>query len=133
MSKGVNKVIIIGSLGADPDSRYTPEGKCICNISVATSETWKDKNNGEKHERTEWHRVSMFGRLAEIATEYLKKGAKVYIEGKIHTRKYQDKEGVDKYVTEIIARDLQMLGGGQERKPVANTDYSSFDDDSIPF
>ena len=109
----VNKAIIIGALGRDPEVRYTTSGDAICNISVATSESWKDKN-GEKQERTEWHRVSMFGKLAEIAGEYLKKGASVYLEGKLQTRKWTDKDGAEKYTTEIIADRMQMLGGKRE-------------------
>ena len=109
----VNKAIIIGALGRDPEVRYTQSGDAICNISVATSESWKDKN-GEKQERTEWHRVSMFGKLAEIAGEYLKKGASVYLEGKLQTRKWTDKDGAEKYTTEIIADRMQMLGGKRE-------------------
>lgn len=108
--KGVNKAIIIGNLGADPDSRYTNDGKCICNINVATSEEWRDRGSGEKKEKTEWHRVAMFGKLAEIGVKYLKKGSKVYIEGKLQTRKWQDKDGNTKYTTEIVANQMQMLG-----------------------
>ena len=106
----INKVIIIGNLGNDPEMRYSADGKAIANISVATTETRKDKA-GEKQEKTEWHRVSMFGRLAEIAGEYLKKGSSVYIEGKLQTRKWQDKEGNDRYTTEIVANEMKMLGG----------------------
>jgi single-strand DNA-binding protein len=108
----VNKVIIIGNLGRDPETRYMPEGGAITNISVATTETWKDKN-GEKQEKTEWHRVAFFGKLAEIAGEYLKKGSQVYVEGRLQTRKWQDKDGVDKYTTEIVANAMQMLGSRQ--------------------
>jgi single-strand DNA-binding protein len=106
----VNKVILVGNLGRDPETRYNPEGGAICNISVATTDTWKDKASGEKQERTEWHRVVFFSRLAEIAGEYLKKGSQVYIEGSLRTRKWTDKEGVEKYSTEIIADKMQMLG-----------------------
>jgi single-strand DNA-binding protein len=106
----VNKVILVGNLGRDPETRYNPEGGAICNISVATTDTWKDKTSGEKQERTEWHRVVFFNRLAEIAGEYLKKGSQVYIEGRLQTRKWTDKEGVEKYTTEIIADRMQMLG-----------------------
>lgn len=109
----VNKVIIVGNLGADPDSRYMPNGDAVCNISVATTESWKDKASGEKKEITEWHRVVFYRRLAEIATQYLKKGAAVYIEGRIRTRKWQDKDGNDRYTTEIEATEMQMLGSRQ--------------------
>jgi single-strand DNA-binding protein len=105
----VNKVILIGNLGADPEVRYLPSGDAVTNIRLATSETWKDKN-GEKQERTEWHRVAFFGKLAEIAGEYLKKGSQVYVEGSLRTRKWQDKEGQDRYTTEIVAERMQMLG-----------------------
>ena len=114
-SRGINKVILIGNLGQDPEVRYMPNGGAVCNITVATSETWKDKNTGEQQERTEWHRVVMFRRLAEIAGEYLKKGSKVYLEGKLQTRKWQDQQGQDRYTTEIVADEMQMLdsrGGG---------------------
>lgn len=107
----VNKVILVGRLGRDPEVRYTPDGKAIANISLATSESWRDKNTNERVERTEWHRVSMFGRLAEIAGEYLKSGSQIFVEGKIKTRKWQDKEGQDRYTTEIIADHMQMIGG----------------------
>jgi single-strand DNA-binding protein len=108
----VNKVILIGNLGRDPETRYMPEGAAITNISVATTEVWKDKN-GEKQEKTEWHRVAFFGKLAEIAGEYLKKGSQVYVEGRLQTRKWQDKDGNDKYSTEIVADRMQMLGSRQ--------------------
>ncbi len=111
MARGVNKVIIVGNLGADPDTRHTGSGTAITTLSVATSESWTDKQSGEKQERTEWHRVKMFGRLAEIAGEYLKKGRQVYIEGSLRTDKYTDKQGVEKYSTDIIASEMQMLGG----------------------
>jgi single-strand DNA-binding protein len=111
MARGINKVIIIGNLGADPDLRYLPNGNAVATLSLATSETWKDKTTGEKQERTEWHRVVCFARLGEIAGEYLRKGAKVYIEGSLRTRKWQDQQGQDRYTTEIIANDLQMLDG----------------------
>ncbi len=118
MSRGsVNKVILIGNLGKDPEVRYMPNGGAVANITVATSETWKDKNTGQNQERTEWHRVVMFRRLGEIAGEYLKKGMKVYIEGKLQTRKWQDQNGQDRYTTEIVADNMQMLsgrGGGGE-------------------
>ena len=108
----VNKVILIGNLGRDPETRYMPDGGAITNISIATTDTWKDKA-GEKQEKTEWHRVAFFGKLAEIAGEYLKKGSQVYVEGRLQTRKWQDKEGVDKYTTEIVADRMQMLGSRQ--------------------
>jgi single-strand DNA-binding protein len=112
---GVNKVILIGNLGADPDVRYTPSGSAVANIRIATSESWKDKNTGEPQERTEWHRVALFGRLGEVSGQYLRKGSKVYIEGKLRTRKWQGQDGQDRYTTEIIADQMQMLdsrGGG---------------------
>ncbi|MEO8778402.1 MAG: single-stranded DNA-binding protein [Rhodanobacter sp.] len=113
MARGVNKVIIVGNLGADPDVRQTGSGTSITTLSVATSESWTDKQSGEKQERTEWHRVKMFGRLAEIAGEYLKKGRQVYIEGSLRTDKYTDKQGVEKFSTDIIANEMQMLGGNE--------------------
>ena len=106
------KVMIIGNLGRDPETRYMPDGGAITNISIATTENWKDKQ-GEKQEKTEWHRVAFFGKLAEIAGEYLKKGSQVYVEGRLQTRKWQDKDGVDKYTTEIVANAMQMLGSRQ--------------------
>ena len=109
----VNKVILLGNLGRDPETRYTTGGDAVTNLNIATSEQWKDKN-GEKQERTEWHRVVLFGRQAEIAGEYLKKGRSVYIEGRLQTRKYTDKDGVEKYSTEIVADRMQLIGGGRE-------------------
>ena len=110
----VNKVILVGNLGRDPETRYSPDGAAITNVSVATTSQWKDKNTGEKREETEWHRVAFFGRLAEIAGEYLKKGSQVYIEGRLRTRKWQDKEsGADRYTTEIVVDAMQMLGSRQ--------------------
>jgi single-strand DNA-binding protein len=147
----VNKVIIVGNLGRDPETRYLPSGEAVTNISVATTDTWKDKASGEKKEATEWHRVAFFGRLAEIAGEYLKKGSQVYIEGQLRTRKWQDKEGKDRYTTEIRADTMQMLGSragaGEPRgepapkgeaaaKPAAvKKPAGKFDDmeDDIPF
>lgn len=114
MARGVNKVIIVGNLGADPETRYTGNGTAITSIRIATSENWTDKQSGEKQERTEWHRVKLFGRLAEIAGEYLKKGRQVYIEGSLRTDKYTDKDGVERFSTDIIAAEMQMLGGGSE-------------------
>jgi single-strand DNA-binding protein len=108
----VNKVILIGNLGRDPETRFMPSGDAICNISIATTENWKDKN-GEKQEKTEWHRVAFFGKLAEIAGEYLKKGSQVYVEGRLQTRKWTDKDGAEKYTTEIVANAMQMLGSRQ--------------------
>ena len=108
-TRGVNKVILVGNLGNDPEVRYSQAGAAITNISVATSESWKDKQTGQPQERTEWHRVVFFNRLAEIAGEYLRKGSKVYLEGSLRTRKWQDKEGQDKYTTEIVAAEMQML------------------------
>ena len=112
MARGVNKVILIGNLGKDPEVRYMPSGGAVANITLATSESWKDKQSGEKQERTEWHNVVFYNRLAEIAGEYLKKGSKVYVEGSLRTRKWQDKNsGADRYTTEIIASEMQMLDG----------------------
>ena len=111
MARGINKVIIVGNLGNDPDTKYMPSGSAVTNLTVATNESWKDKATGEQKERTEWHKVAMFGRLAEISAEYLRKGSQVYIEGKLRTRKWQDKQGNDRYSTEIIADEMQMLGG----------------------
>jgi single-strand DNA-binding protein len=111
MARGVNKVILIGNLGADPETRAMPSGTTVANLRVATSESWRDKQTGEQQERTEWHRVALFGRLAEVAGEYLRKGSQVYIEGSLRTRKWQDKQGNERYSTEIVGNDLQMLGG----------------------
>ena len=110
----VNKVILIGNLGADPESRFAPSGDAICNIRLATTENWRDKNTGERREATEWHRVSFYGKLAEIAGQYLRKGSQVYIEGSLRTRKWQDKDGQDRYTTEIRADEMKMLGGRRE-------------------
>ena len=114
MARGINKVIIVGNLGADPETRYTGSGTAITSLRIATSEQWTDKQSGERQERTEWHRVKLFGKLAEIAGEYLKKGRQVYIEGSLRTDKYTDKDGVERYSTDIIANEMQMLGGGGE-------------------
>ena len=111
MARGINKVIIVGNVGGDPETRYMPSGSAVTNVTVATNESWKDKASGEQKERTEWHRVVMFNRLGEIAAEYLRKGSQVYIEGKLRTNKWQDKSGNDRYTTEIIADEMQMLGG----------------------
>lgn len=152
MARGINKVILIGNLGQDPETRYLPSGGAVTNVSVATSESWKDKQTGEAQERTEWHRVAFFNRLAEIAGEYLRKGSKVYIEGSLRTRKWQDQNGQDRYTTEIIANEMQMLDSkpdqDQSRPPQRNQyaeargrnsstpsppdNMDSFDDD-IPF
>lgn len=156
-SRGVNKVILVGNLGKDPEIRYTPDGRAIASITVATSETWKDKNSGQQQEKTEWHRVVIFGKLAEIAGEYLKKGSQVYFEGKLQTRKWQDQSGADRYTTEVVIDSfngsMQMLGsrggggeasfgGGQQQSRPQNQNQQSpqaapamdddFDDD-IPF
>jgi single-strand DNA-binding protein len=111
MARGINKVIIIGNLGADPETRAMPSGATVANLRIATSESWKDKQTGEQQERTEWHRVALFGRLGEIAGEYLRKGSQVYIEGSLRTRKWTDKQGTERYTTEIVANEMQMLGG----------------------
>jgi single-strand DNA-binding protein len=158
MARGINKVILVGNLGADPETRYTPSGTAITSIRIATSESWKDKQTGEQQERTEWHRVKFFGRLAEIAGEYLKKGGQVYIEGKLRTDEYE-KDGIKRYSTDIIADEMQMLGGrgggmggeggasgGGERRergpargpqpgPARNVPApaDAFEDDDIPF
>ena len=128
MARGINKVILIGNLGKDPEVKYMPSGGAVANLTIATSDSWKDKQTGEAQERTEWHRVSMFGRLGEIAGEYLRKGSKVYIEGRLQTRKWQDQNGQDRYTTEIVANDLQMLdsrGGGQGGSPAQQGGYSA--------
>ncbi len=153
----VNKVILIGNLGKDPETRYLPSGEAVTNITLATTESWKDKKSGDKQEHTEWHRISFFGRLAEVAGEYLKKGSPCYVEGRIRTRKWQDKEGQDRYTTEVVADRMQLLGGrgggeggggggGSMREPAAaaaggggkapaKKSGGSFDDmdDDIPF
>lgn len=142
---GINKVIIVGNLGADPEVRYTPSGSAVANFSVATSESWKDKNTGEKKERTEWHRIVVWGKLGELCGEYLSKGRQVYVEGRLQTRSYDDKEGVKRYMTEIIATDVQFLGskesGGGRPAGGAAPPRDSFGvpgapppaDDDIPF
>ena len=139
MARGINKVILIGNLGADPETRYMPSGSAVTNLRLATSESWKDKQSGEQQERTEWHRVAMFGRLAEIAAEYLRKGSQVYIEGSLRTRKWQDKDGNDRWSTEVIANEMQMLGGRAEvsaparSAPAAVAESADAFDDDIPF
>ncbi|MGO8856405.1 MAG: single-stranded DNA-binding protein [Steroidobacteraceae bacterium] len=155
MARGVNKVILVGNLGADPETRSMPSGMTVTNIRIATSESWKDKASGAQQERTEWHSIALFGRLGEIAAEYLRKGSQVFVEGKLRTRKWQDKQGNDRFTTEIVADNMQMLGGrgggaggmsGGERAAAASAtprdDYDQapapaggkedFDDD-IPF
>jgi len=140
MARGVNKAIIVGTLGQDPEVKYSSSGAAICNISVATNESWKDKS-GEKQERTEWHRISMFGKLAEIAAQYLKKGSQAYFEGRIQTRKWQDQSGNDRYSTEVVANEMQMLGGRSEsqaptqprEQPQAASGAAGDGFDDIPF
>ena len=147
MARGVNKVILVGNLGQDPEIKYMPSGQAVCNISIATTESWNDKTSGEKVEKTEWHRVVFFRRLAEIAGEYLRKGSQVYVEGRLQTRKWQDQSGNDRYTTEIIANEMQMLGGkgggvatmpessspASQPEPVAAGSSSDDFDDDIPF
>lgn len=148
MSKGINKVIVVGHLGRDPETRYTAAGAAITGITVATSENWKDKQTGEKQEKTEWHNVTFFGKLAEVADNYLKKGALVYIEGRLQTDKWQDKDGNDRYTTKIIANEMQMLGSKGESKPASQAgpeqesmgfrepapkQAPAFEDDDMPF
>ena len=149
MARGINKVILIGNLGNDPDTRYTSSGAAVANVSIATSESWKDRESGEQQERTEWHRVVFFGRLAEIVSEYLRKGSQIYVEGRLQTRKWQDKDGNDRYTTEIVANEMQMLGSrgssadmGQSAPPPRSESAapsnkgqadSDFVDDDIPF
>lgn len=111
MARGVNKAILVGNLGRDPEVRYTPSGSAVANVTIATSESWKDKQTGEMQEKTEWHRVVFFNRLAEVVAEYVKKGQQIYVEGRIQTRKWQDQSGQDRYTTEIVANEMQMLGG----------------------
>ncbi len=151
-NRGINKVILIGNLGADPEIRYTPAGEAVATLRLATSETWKDKQTGDTQERTEWHRVVLFGRLAEIAGEYLKKGRQVYIEGSLRTRKWQGQDGQERYTTEIVAREMQLLGSRSEETAAKKEESSSpvrpvpkpapvkslpeeesFEDDDIPF
>jgi single-strand DNA-binding protein len=149
MARGVNKVILVGNLGADPETRYMPSGSAVTNIRIATSESWKDKTSGEQQERTEWHNIVFFGRLAEIAAEYLRKGSQVYVEGSLRTRKWEGKDGVERYTTETVASEMQMLGGrsgggsapagapsDQSRRsspaPASSAPPDDFDDD-IPF
>jgi single-strand DNA-binding protein len=147
MARGINKVILVGHLGADPETRYMPSGSAVTNLRLATSEAWRDKSSGEQQERTEWHNVAMFGRLAEIAAEYLRKGSQVYVEGRLRTRKWQDRDGHDRWTTEIVANEMQMLGGraggggGASTAPSSSSSSGSSDmpapppelDDDIPF
>ncbi|MDT0636073.1 single-stranded DNA-binding protein [Spectribacter hydrogenoxidans] len=162
MARGINKAILIGNLGADPEVRYTAGGTAVANVNLATSDQWKDKQSGEMQDRTEWHRLVFFGRMAEIAGEYLKKGSKIYVEGRIQTRKWQGQDGQDRFTTEIVANDMQMLdgrgggsasydggsqggggqyqGGGQQRQPQSKPQPAPADqgfdedlDDDIPF
>lgn len=128
MARGINKVILVGTLGRDPETKYMPSGGAVTNISIATSEQWKDKTSGEKQERTEWHRVVFFNRLAEIAGQYLRKGQQAYIEGSLRTRKWQGQDGQDRYTTEIIASEMQMLGGGGSRDG-GSSDFNGGGDD----
>ena len=146
MARGINKVILVGNLGADPEVRYMPSGGAVTNARIATTDSWRDKQSGEQQERTEWHQVVFFNRLAEIAGEYLRKGSQIYVEGRLQTRKWQDKSGNDRYTTEIVANEMQMLGGrGGGGAPASNNVSSApasapasaaseadFDDD-IPF
>lgn len=125
----INKVILVGNLGADPDTRYTASGDAVCTIRLATAESWKDKNSGEKREITKWHRVVFYRKLAEIAGHYLRKGSQVYVEGRIKTRKWQDKDGQDRYTTEIEATEIQMLGGKQSEKQTTTPPYKEIRDD----
>jgi single-strand DNA-binding protein len=124
MARGINKVILIGHLGRDPEVRYMPSGGAVANVTLATSEQWKDKQSGEQQERTEWHRVVFFGRLAEIVGEYLKKGSQVYVEGRLQTRKWQGQDGQDRYTTEIVANEMQMLGGRGGGGAGTSNDYN---------
>jgi single-strand DNA-binding protein len=124
MARGINKVILIGHLGQDPETRAMPSGSAVANLRIATTESWKDKQSGEMKESTEWHNVALFGRTAEVAAQYLRKGSQVYIEGRLRTRKWQDKQGVDRYTTEVVANDMQMLGskGGSGSGPAETRD-----------
>ena len=139
MSNGVNKVLIIGNLGSDPEIKYTKAGDPVANLSIATSESWKDKNSGDLQEKVEWHRVVMFSRLAEIAEQYLKKGSKVFVEGKLQTRKWQDQEGKDRYTTEVVAKEMTMLDSrstsqAQEKSPKVESEKPKDDfEEDIPF
>lgn len=133
--RSLNKVQLIGRLGADPETRSMPNGSAVTNVRIATSEAWKDKQTGDWQERTEWHSVAFFGRLAEVAAEYLRKGSQCYVEGKLRTRKWQDRDGNDRYTTEIVANELVMLGGKRSEQPKQDKPAEDFNDDSdsIPF
>lgn len=138
MARGVNKVILIGNLGQDPDMRFTPGQSAICNLSIATSETWKDKSTGENKEKTEWHRVVLFNKIAEIAGQYLKKGSKVFVEGSLRTRKWEDKEKIERYITEVVAKEIQFLDSKGEKNELNQEmpkyeQESQIQDDDIPF
>ena len=128
----VNKVILVGNLGRDPETRYLPSGEAVTNISLATTDTWKDKASGEKKEATEWHRIAFFGRLAEVAGEYLKKGSQVYVEGSLRTRKWQDKDGQDRYTTEVIGDVMQMLGSREGMGGGTGGDFDAGEDSRAP-
>lgn len=133
MARGINKVILIGNLGADPETRHTAGGSAVTNLSLATSESWRDKQSGDMQEKTEWHRVVMFSKLAEIAGEYLRKGSKVYVEGRLQTRKWQDRDGNDRWSTEVVANEMQMLdsrGGSESLEDSGRSNYSN--DNSPP-
>ena len=147
MARGINKVILVGNLGADPETRYTASGSAVTNIRLATTESWRDRQSGDRQEKTEWHRVVFFNRLAEVAGEYLRKGSQVYVEGKIQTRKWQDQSGQDRYTTEIVANEMQMLGGRagagdaapaaggfRDSQPAPSPEQNQdFEEDDIPF
>ncbi len=147
MARGINKVILVGNLGADPETRYTASGSAVTNIRLATTESWRDRQSGDRQEKTEWHRVVFFNRLAEVAGEYLRKGSQVYVEGKIQTRKWQDQSGQDRYTTEIVANEMQMLGGRagagdaapaaggfRDSQPAPSPEQNQdFQEDDIPF
>lgn len=134
MARGINKVILIGNLGADPDTRHTAGGNAVTNLSVATSETWRDRQTGEQRENTEWHKVVLFGKLGEIAGEYLRKGSKVYLEGRLQTRKWQDRDGNDRWTTEVIANEMQMLDsrGGSAPMPGGGNDNDEYSRSETP-
>lgn len=132
MARGINKVILIGNLGADPEVRHTAGGSAVTNLSLATSESWRDKQSGEMNEKTEWHRVVMFSKLAEIAGEYLRKGSKVYVEGRLQTRKWQDRDGNDRYTTEIVANEMQMLDSRGGSEPLEDGGRSRYGSEPAP-
>ncbi len=137
MARGINKAIVVGNLGRDPEVRYSANGNAIANVTLATTDSWKDRQSGERQEKTEWHRVVFFGRLAEIAGEYLKKGSQVYVEGRLQTRKWEDRDGNERYTTEIVANDMQMLGGrggggGGEASGGSSPDYGQGEPSPAP-